>query len=200
MGRYIYERWCVSLQCTCSCATCYLVRSSHSNYQNSDSKPTISSKLQIKCVDISCECWLYSQEFRKQKFGIPHPLQLESPHSCPSRVDPMYDVCVWSESVSPCQSCPTLCDPMDCGPPGTSVHRIPRQEYWSRLPFPSPGNLPEPGIEPRSPALQVDSLPSEPPGTSYTHTHTHTHIIITRLRNPFLLSELCHSLWPLFCQ
>ena len=85
------------------------------------------------------------------------------------------NVCVWSESVSPCQSCPTLCDPMDCGPPGTSVHRIPRQEYWSRLPFPSPGNLPEPGIEPRSPALQVDSLPSEPPGTSYTHTHTHTH-------------------------
>ena len=39
-----------------------------------------------------------------------------------------------------------------------------RQEYWSRLPFPSPGDLPNPGIEPRSPALQVDSLPSEPPG------------------------------------
>ena len=40
-----------------------------------------------------------------------------------------------------------------------------RQEYWSGLPFPSPGDLPNPGIEPRSPALQVDSLPSEPPGT-----------------------------------
>ena len=39
-----------------------------------------------------------------------------------------------------------------------------RQEYWSGLPFPSPGDLPDPGIEPRSPALQVDSLPSEPPG------------------------------------
>ena len=36
-----------------------------------------------------------------------------------------------------------------------------RQEYWSGLPFPSPGNLPDPGINPRSPALQVDSLPSE---------------------------------------
>ena len=39
-----------------------------------------------------------------------------------------------------------------------------RQEYWSGLPFPSPGDLPNPGIEPRSPALQADSLPSEPPG------------------------------------
>ena len=38
------------------------------------------------------------------------------------------------------------------------------QEYWSGLPFPSPGYLPNPGIEPRSPALQVDALLSEPPG------------------------------------
>ena len=38
------------------------------------------------------------------------------------------------------------------------------QEYWSGLPFPSPGDLPDPGIEPRSPALQADALPSEPPG------------------------------------
>ena len=37
-----------------------------------------------------------------------------------------------------------------------------RQEYWSGLPFPSPGDLPNPAIEPRSPALQVDSLPTEP--------------------------------------
>ena len=44
---------------------------------------------------------------------------------------------------------------------------VSRQEYWSRLPFPSPGDLPDPGIEPRShssPALQVDSVPTEPPG------------------------------------
>ena len=38
-----------------------------------------------------------------------------------------------------------------------------RQKYWSELPFPSPGDLPNPGIKPRSPALQADSLPSEPP-------------------------------------
>ena len=41
---------------------------------------------------------------------------------------------------------------------------FPRQEYWSGLPFPSPGLLPDPGIEPGSPALQADSLASEPPG------------------------------------
>ena len=39
-----------------------------------------------------------------------------------------------------------------------------RQNYWSGLPCPPPGDLPNPGIEPRSPALQEDSLPSEPPG------------------------------------
>ena len=39
-----------------------------------------------------------------------------------------------------------------------------RQEYWSGLPFPFPGDLPNPGIEPRSPALQADSLLFEPPG------------------------------------
>ena len=39
-----------------------------------------------------------------------------------------------------------------------------RQEYWSGLPFPSPGDLPNPGIEPGSPALQADALPSELPG------------------------------------
>ena len=39
-----------------------------------------------------------------------------------------------------------------------------RQEYWRGLPFPTPGDLPDPGIEPGSPALQANSLPSEPPG------------------------------------
>ena len=39
-----------------------------------------------------------------------------------------------------------------------------RQEYWNGVPFPSSGDLPDPGIEPRSPALQADALPSEPPG------------------------------------
>jgi len=50
---------------------------------------------------------------------------------------------------------------MDCSPPGSSVHEIFQAGYWSGLPFPSPGDLPNLGIEPRSPALQGDSLPSE---------------------------------------
>ena len=62
------------------------------------------------------------------------------------------------------QSCPTLCDPVDCSPPGSSVHGILQQESWSGLPLPSPGDLPDPGMEPRSPALQADALTSEPPG------------------------------------
>ena len=62
------------------------------------------------------------------------------------------------------QSCPTLCDPKDCSHPLTLSMEFSRQEYWSGLPFPSPGNLPDPGIESRSSALQVDVLQSEPPG------------------------------------
>ena len=50
---------------------------------------------------------------------------------------------------------------MDCSLPGSSVHGILQQEYWSRLPFPSQGDLPDPGIELWSPALQADSSPSE---------------------------------------
>ena len=48
------------------------------------------------------------------------------------------------------QSCPMLCDPMDHSPPGSCVHGISRQEYWGGLPSPSPGDLPDPGIEPTS--------------------------------------------------
>ena len=61
------------------------------------------------------------------------------------------------------QPCLTVCASQ------TVAHQAPlsmefRQEYGSLQPFLSPGDLPNPGIEPRSPALQVDSLPSEPPG------------------------------------
>ena len=58
--------------------------------------------------------------------------------------------------------------------PWTVAHQAPpsmefsRQEYWSGLPFPSPGDLPDPGIEPGSPTLRADALPSEPPGNPPT--------------------------------
>ena len=55
-------------------------------------------------------------------------------------------------------------DPMDCSPQSPPSIVFSRQEYWSGLPFPAPGNLPHPGIKPRSPASQVGSLLSEPPG------------------------------------
>ena len=54
------------------------------------------------------------------------------------------------------QSCLTLRNPTDCSPPGFSVHGFSRQEYWSGWPFSSPGDLPNPGIQLRSPALQAD--------------------------------------------
>ena len=59
--------------------------------------------------------------------------------------------------------CPTLVTPMDCSLLGSAVMGFSRQEYWSGLPFPSSGELPDPGFKPGSPALQADSLPTELP-------------------------------------
>ena len=61
------------------------------------------------------------------------------------------------------QACLALCDPMDCSPPGSSVHGTlqPRMLEWVAMP--SSGDLPHPGIEPGSPSLQAHSLPSDPP-------------------------------------
>ena len=53
------------------------------------------------------------------------------------------------------QSCRTLCDPVDYAYQAPLSMGFSRQEYWSGLPFPSPGGLPDPGIEPRSPALGI---------------------------------------------
>ena len=87
------------------------------------------------------------------------------------------------------QSCPILCDPMDCSLPVNSVLGDSPGSCWSGLLCSPPGDLPNPGIKPRSSTLQVDSLPAALPGKpshllhrsylSYnlrnTHTHTHTH-------------------------
>ena len=73
------------------------------------------------------------------------------------------------------QSCLTLYDPMDCSLPGFSVHGILQARILKWVAIPFPGNLPNPGIEPGSPALQADSLPSEPPGKQtvwWEHSHT----------------------------
>jgi len=81
------------------------------------------------------------------------------------------------------QLCPTLCNPMDYSLPASSVHGDSpglwdspglSRGYSSGLPYPPPGDFPNPGIEPRSPVLQADSLLSEPPGKpliNYKCTH-----------------------------
>ena len=84
--------------------------------------------------------------------------------SCGDRTNKVFSivqvVCVY---VLVSKLCLTLCDPMACK--ASLTMGFSRQEYWSGLTFPSPGDLPNPGIEPGSPALQGDSLLSEPPGT-----------------------------------
>ena len=109
-----------------------------------------------------------SMGFPRQEYwsGLPFPSPGDLPHPGmkPTSPAPQEDSLplsqgkahklIESESESESevtQSCPTLCDPMN-----NSLHQAPpsigfsRQEYWSGLPFPSPGNLPNPGIEPRS--------------------------------------------------
>ena len=73
----------------------------------------------------------------------------------------------WLFVCSVAQLCPTLHKPMDWSLPGFSLHGIPRQEYRSGLPFPSPGDLPNPGIEPKSPALAGGFFTTVPPGNPY---------------------------------
>ena len=75
----------------------------------------------------------------------------------------MITVCYESESEV-AQSCQTLCDPVDSSPPGSSSMGFSRQEYWSGLAFPSPGDLPNLGMEPVSPALAGRFFTTEPPG------------------------------------
>ena len=62
------------------------------------------------------------------------------------------------------KSCPTLATPWTVACQAPLFMGFPRQEYWSGLPFPSTGDLPNPGNKPRSPALWEDALTSEPPG------------------------------------
>ena len=72
-------------------------------------------------------------------------------------------------ACSVAQLCPTICDPVDCSRRAPLSMRFPRQEHWSGLPFPPPGDLPNPGIKPMSPAspaLSGGFFTTEPPGQS----------------------------------
>ena len=84
------------------------------------------------------------------------------------------------------QSCPTLHDPMDCGPPGSSVHGI-LLEYWSGLPFPPPEDLPDPGIKPTSllyPALAGGFFNTALPGKP-------TDLILYTLYSTYCIKVYC---------
>ena len=105
-----------------------------------------------------CIC---DREFSKKITPLNNTIKINVPH--PMMAPPYHDIlctCVCA------QSCLTLCDPMECSPPASSVG-FPRQEYWSRLPFLSPGDLADPGIEPASlasPALAAGSCTTAPLG------------------------------------
>ena len=89
-------------------------------------------------------------------------------------------VCVCERET---QLCLTLCNPMDCSPPGFSVHGIPQGrilEWVAR-------DLPDPGIESRFPALQVGSLPSEPPGK------TDGVVVLSKSHFPLCSSSACNT-------
>ena len=84
------------------------------------------------------------------------------PGGCHRTSGPVKKLCVWCVLVI--QSCPTLCDPMDYSHQAPLSMEFSKAEYWPGLPFPTPGDLPNPEIKPGSPAQKTDSLPSEPPG------------------------------------
>ena len=67
---------------------------------------------------------------------------------------------------------------MDYNPPGSSVHGFPRQEYWSGLPFPSPGDLLQPGTEPMSPALEGRLFATESQFTNESHLILHLSLLV----------------------
>ena len=74
----------------------------------------------------------------------------------------MHPIYMYESESEVVESCPTLCDPMDCSLPGSSLHRIlqARVLEWAAISF--SGDLPDPGIKPRSPAFRADTLTSEP--------------------------------------
>ena len=78
----------------------------------------------------------------------------------------MLDCCLVTES------CPTLYDPTDCSPPGSSVHGTLRARILEWVAFPSPGDLPDPGIKPTSPALAGRFFTTEPAGKPLSQNAT----------------------------
>ena len=113
--------------------------------------------------------WKKMQRFGHLAFSLERPLWTSYPR---------YFVCVCvCVCVLVAHLCPTLCNPMHCSLQAPLFMGFSRQEYWSGLPCPSPGDRPKVGIELVSPAWQVVSEPSEPPGkSSYPHCREIIHL------------------------
>ena len=88
------------------------------------------------------------------------------------------------------QSCPTLCDPMDCSPPGSSVHGILQAKTLEWVAIPFSRDLRNPGIEPGSSALQAGSLPSVLP-LIYTHVRLQKAKSLEEISQYLSNSNLC---------
>ena len=87
--------------------------------------------------------------------------------------------CMIANSCLVAKSCPTLYDPMDVAHQTPLSMAFPRQEYWSGLPFPPPGDIPDPRVEPMSPALAGGFFTVEPLGKPMSANSTST-IFVTR--------------------
>ena len=86
-------------------------------------------------------------------------------------------------------------DPMNCSPPDSSVMEFPRQKYWSGLPFPSPGDLPNPGTESPSPALASGFFTTESESHSVMSDSLQPHGIYSPWNSPGQNTGVCsHSL------
>ena len=104
--------------------------------------------------------------------GLSHVQFFVTPWSVDSSVHGIFQARILYANVKSLQSCPTLCDPIDGSPPGSSVHRTPQASIleWVAVCgvlFPPPGDLPNPGVKPlspESPALTGGFFTTEPPG------------------------------------
>ena len=94
--------------------------------------------------------------------------------------------------------CPTLCNSIYCSPPSPLSMGFPRQEYPNGLPFPSSGDLPDPGIESASPAWQVDSLPLSHLGSALTLDSYSKNCIANRVSVCVMASDLLSSFMFLY--
>ena len=92
---------------------------------------------------ITIFCWFWTDSFWLEKYFSDHLFQV----NIWKIIYMLYCACVCAQSL---QSCPTLCDLLDCNPPGSSVHGILQARILHWVAFPPSGDLPDPGIEPVS--------------------------------------------------